>query len=90
MRPIPAPVLAVIASLLLGACGTSPQLDRQFGDSVRQARAQQTIDPQAGQQRRPVNGLDAQAAAAAYQSYQQSFSTREDSGNAFSIGVGKR
>jgi uncharacterized lipoprotein len=81
-------LLAAVALLTLSACATTPRYDRQFGDSVRLAQAQQTLNPDAGNKRRPVNGLDAQAAAAAYQNYQQSFSTKEDQGNAFSIGVG--
>lgn len=80
----------LLLAMLLTACGTSPRLDRQFGDSLRLMRAQQTINPQAGQDRRPVNGLDAPAAAAAYQNYQQSFINREDQGNGFTIGVGSK
>lgn len=81
--------LTLLAALLtLTACGTSPRLDRQFGLSVRQLNHQQTLAPHAIYNRSQVNGLDAQAAAAAYQNYQQSFSNRESQGNAFSIGVG--
>ena len=80
----------ILAALLtLTACGTSPRLDQQFGLSVRQLQAQQTLNPHAYANRSPVNGLDAQAAAAAYQNYQQAMSTKEDQSNAFSIGVGK-
>nr|WP_315260595.1 hypothetical protein [uncultured Duganella sp.] len=80
----------ILAALLtLTACGTSPRLDQQFGHSVRQLQAQQTLDRNAHRNRSPVNGLDAQAAAAAYQNYQQAMSTKEDQSNAFSIGVGK-
>ncbi|MBV7537173.1 hypothetical protein KW842_15505 [Duganella sp. sic0402] len=82
--------LIILAACLLTACGTTPRLDREFGKSVRQVREQQTLDPHAIYNRSLVNGLDAQAAAAAYQSYQQSFTTKEDQSNAFSIGVGKR
>lgn len=81
--------ITILAALLtLTACGTSPRLDQQFGLSVRQLQAQQTLNPHAYANRSPVNGLDAQAAAA-YQNYQQAMSTKEDQSNAFSIGVGK-
>ncbi|SDF93933.1 MULTISPECIES: hypothetical protein [unclassified Duganella] len=82
-------IIIVAALLTLTACGTTPRLDEQFGSSVRQLHSQQTLDKHAIDNRSPVNGLDAQAAAAAYQNYQQSFSTKEDQSNAFSIGVGK-
>lgn len=84
-------LLAVLAvPPLLSACGTTPRLDRSFGASVRLAQAQQLLNPQAGQNRSPVNGLDAPAAAAAYQNYQQSFITKDDQSNNFSIGVGSK
>jgi hypothetical protein len=75
---------------LLGACANTPHLDQEFGNSVRLVKAQQTLNPDARNNRSPVNGMDAQAAAAAYQNYQQSFSTKEDQSNAFSIGVGSK
>lgn len=82
--------LTILLAALLTACSTTPTLDREFGNSVRQARAQQTLNPDAGRTPRPVNGLDAPAAAAAYQNYQQSFITRDDQGNGFTIGVGSK
>lgn len=82
--------LTLLLAALLTACSTTPTLDREFGNSVRQARAQQTLNPDAGRTPRPVNGLDAAAAAAAYQNYQQSFITRDDQGNGFTIGVGSK
>lgn len=78
----------ILLAALLCACSTTPTLDREFGNSLRQARAQQTLYPDAGRTPRPVNGLDAPAAAAAYQNYQQSFITRDDQGNNYTIGVG--
>ncbi|MTV40583.1 hypothetical protein [Duganella radicis] len=80
--------LVILLAALLTACANSPRLDREFGSSVRAARAQQTLNPQAGRESppRPVNGLDAQAAAGAYQNYQQSFITKDDQSNNFTIG----
>jgi hypothetical protein len=54
--------LTILLAALLTACSTTPTLDREFGNSVRQARAQQTLNPDAGRTPRPVNGLDAPAA----------------------------
>lgn len=82
-------VLGVVA-LTLGACGTTPRLDRGFGDSVAALRAQQILHAQAGQNRDPVAGMDGQAAAAAYELYQKSFSAPAPQPAAFTIGVGAR
>jgi hypothetical protein len=83
-------LLAAVTTLTLSACATTPHYDRVFGNSVRLAQAQQTLNPAAGNNRNPVSGLDGPAALAAYQNYQQSFSTKEDQSGAFSIGVSKR
>jgi hypothetical protein len=89
--PLPAAtaarLLALAALCSLTACAGSPRIDRQFGSSVRLAQSQQTIDPQAGATR-PVNGMDAQAAASAYEAYQRSFSTPTPQQNNFTIGAG--
>jgi hypothetical protein len=83
-------ILLAALPVLLCACSTTPTLDREFGNSLRLARAQQTLYPDAGRTPRPVNGLDATAAAAAYQNYQQSFISKDDQGNGFTIGVGSK
>jgi hypothetical protein len=84
-------LLFAALALLLSACGTTPNLDREFGHSMHLLQAQQIIDADAGRKRRPAaNGLDGQAAAAAYDNYQRSFSTKEESSDNFTIGVGKR
>lgn len=51
------PLLATLAS----CAQTTPGWDERFGDSVRQARAQQTIDPAAGQRAAALAGLDGKA-----------------------------
>lgn len=63
--------LSLAAALLaLGGCAaTTPQWEARFGDSVRQARAQQLVDPAAaGHSPRP-EGLDGKAAAANMRDY---------------------
>ncbi|TFW27710.1 pilus assembly protein [Duganella callida] len=83
---------AAALPMLLTACGTTPHLDRGFGNSVRLLQAQQTIYPDAGRQRRPAaNGMDGPAATAAYDAYQRSFTTKEESNNdSLSIGLGNK
>jgi hypothetical protein len=83
-------LLAMAAACALSACANAPNIDRQFGASVRAAVAQQTLDPRAAGDRRPVNGLDAQAAAAAYENYQRSYSSQDQQQqqSGFTIGSG--
>ncbi|USX15532.1 hypothetical protein NHH88_07050 [Oxalobacteraceae bacterium OTU3CAMAD1] len=89
LRHFGARLLALAAACALSACANSPNIDRQFGASVRAAVAQQTLDPRAVDDRRPVNGLDAQAAAAAYENYQRSYSSQDQQQQSgFTIGSG--
>jgi len=87
IRPTPW-TLCAAAALLLAGCATSPELDRQFGDSARQNTAQQTLHPQAALNTAPVNGMDGRAAAAAYDNYQRSYTTPVADTGTLSIGVG--
>lgn len=54
---------------LAGCAATTPQWDTRFGDSVRQARAQQLVDPAAGGRTPRPEGLDGKAAAATQRDY---------------------
>jgi type IV pilus biogenesis protein CpaD/CtpE len=83
------PVLLMLALACLGGCAQTPRVDQQFGSSVRLALAQQTLNPQARNNRSPVNGLDAQAAKSVYDNYQRSYASPEQQQNNFTIGVGK-
>ena len=64
---------ATCAALLAGCASTTPVLDANFGDAVRQARKAQTLNPNASANRDPVLGIDGQAGAAAQGRYQESF-----------------
>lgn len=77
-------------AVLLAGCGTTPRLDRQFGSSVAALRVQQSVHANAPLNRDPVAGMDGQAASAAYDSYQKSFSAPTPQPAAFTIGVGTR
>ncbi len=83
----------VCATLLLAVAGcapTTPNLDRHFGQGLNLAKAQQTLNPQAGRNLDPVNGIDGKAAKSAYDEYQKSFRVPAPQPNAFTIGVGVR
>lgn len=64
---------ASCAALLTACAATTPALDANFGDAVRQARAAQTLNPTASANRDPVLGIDGRAGAAAQDRYQESF-----------------
>ena len=65
----------LLPALLLAACthGSTPQLDRHFGDAVRLAMAQQVRYPASAVNRQPADGLDGASAQAVMQRYRASF-----------------
>lgn len=64
---------ASCAALLTACASTTPVLNANFGNAVRQARINQTLNPNASANRDPVLGIDGQAGAAAQERYQESF-----------------
>ncbi|WP_171984924.1 hypothetical protein [Janthinobacterium sp. LM6] len=66
---------ALVLALQLAACahGSTPQLDRRFGDAVRLSMAQQVREPAGAGNRRPADGLDGPSAHAVMQRYRASF-----------------
>ena len=66
--------LLALASLA-GCANSSPQWERNFGNSLRESLAAQVADPAAARNPHPnpVVGLDGRAAAAASQRYEASF-----------------
>jgi len=81
---------ALIASSVLAGCATSktPVLDEHFGEAVKAARAQQTINPDASTTNEAMFGVDGAAADAAIDRYHKSFSQPPVTTNVFTIGVG--
>ncbi len=66
-------ILSFISLAMLCACvPTTPQWDKQFGDSIRQTRTQQIMYPQAGGDA-PVNGVDGAVARESIGRYRSSF-----------------
>ncbi|MDC8758026.1 hypothetical protein [Janthinobacterium fluminis] len=91
MRPRHLPHAALLCAIALAGCApATPNLDRQFGHSVRLAMARQTLHPDAGARAQRDAGLDARAALGAYERYQQSNQTPEAQPNVLTIGVGGR
>ncbi|RJF92839.1 pilus assembly protein [Noviherbaspirillum saxi] len=75
--PLPVAVLFIAPCLLAGCAQPTPQFDATFGDSVRTAVAQQTLNPDASRNNDPVSGIDGRAAQEAMNRYQKSFAEKE-------------
>jgi len=82
-------LLALIVATFLGGCGTTTpkMVDSQMGSSVEMAKAQQTLNPRASQDIRPVEGIDGKSADAVIDRYHRGFQVPPPV-NIFSIGVG--
>lgn len=77
---------AVIA--MAGCATTTPNYDKSFGNAVRMARAQQTINPDASRNPDPVAGIDGNAAKESVGQYRDSFKTPPPTFNVINIGGG--
>ena len=62
--------LLTLLVLLSGCASTTPEYDKRFGDAVRQARLQSTLNPAAGDNPDPVSGMDGVSARQAIGRYQ--------------------
>lgn len=86
-----------LATLLLCQCSvlglsacvqTTPNWDKQFGESVRTTVAQQTLNPEAAD--KPVaEAMDGSASREAVGRYRSSFKEPPSNVNSFTIGVGR-
>ena len=81
-----AAVATAAVTALAGCASTTPNLDARFGEAVREARALQTINPDAAKNPDPVAGLDGRAARSAMERYQESFKTPPATFNVINIG----
>lgn len=82
------PALLLLALLAGCAASSTPAYDSRFGDAVRQARRQMTINPNAGSNPDPVAGLDGKAAREAFGRYEDSFKAPPPVVNVINIGGG--
>jgi tetrahydromethanopterin S-methyltransferase subunit E len=81
-------ILVALTAGLAACTTTTPNLDRNFGQAVTQARAQQTINPDASLNTDPVAGLDGVAANAAIDNYTKSVMTPPPPATVINIGGG--
>lgn len=75
------------AALSIGGCTTRYAAEEGFGDTVRAARAQQIVNPDASRNTVAAKGVDGPAAKATIDRYQKSFETPPAPVNVFNIGV---
>ncbi len=69
--------IALVASLAGCSAPGAPRVDRNFGAAVQALRAQQTLNPNAGQTGDEVRGIDGEVGVTIIQkTYQSSFSGR--------------
>ena len=89
MKTTPIFVTATLVSLFMagGMSTTTPNYDKRYGEAVRTAVAQQTINPDASKNTDPVTGLDGKAAEQTINNYDKSFSKPEKN-TTLSISVG--
>ncbi len=83
-------LIAVLAGSMLAGCAasSSPGYDSRFGDSARNLRAQQVIDPAApARNGQRVLGTDGQTARESVDRYVDSFKSPPPS-NVINIGIG--
>jgi hypothetical protein len=69
--------LALVPIALVGCAEPTPHYDAHFGEAVRAAVAQQTINPNAASNTDPVAGLDGKAADQTVKNYDKSYETPE-------------
>ena len=81
-------VVSLVSLPFLSGCATSASsTDAAFGESVRQARAVQTVDPDARSKAGdPSVGVDARVSRSAVDLYQESFKTPQRTFDVLGIG----
>ena len=93
--PLSRLAMAILMAFAAGASGCAhrwaphtPALDAKFGDAVRAARAQQTLDPMASRNATVPTGIDGEAGKNSIDRYQESFKEPPPSFTIFGIGSG--
>ncbi len=79
-------IIIIIAVALLGGCATN-RLETDFGTSYKLAVMNQTLNPDAEKNLKPVEGLDGQAAQKILEKYHTGFEKQVQTMPVFSFGV---
>lgn len=81
-------ILVALTAGVTACMPLTPNLDQKFGEAVNQAKAQQTLNPDASLNTDPVVGLDGVAANAAIDNYTKSVKTPPPPATIINIGGG--
>ena len=66
-------LITLFSIFLISACAGPTRLDKNYGRSVKQARINQILDPEAERNLEPVTGLDGKAAQIGIEKYRRGF-----------------
>lgn len=69
----------IVFGVLFAGCSTPTLLDQHWGRSAQTARFNQTLNPDAEQDKTPVTGMDGQSAVNTFNGYRDSFKRQEAS-----------
>ena len=78
--------ILVLLGLLTGCSTVTPNYDMKFGDAVREAKLNMTINPDAGKNPDQALGMDGKAAEETIVRYQDSFAKPPPVVNVINIG----
>lgn len=81
---------AALLALLLAGCASTPRWDNHAGDAVRATLSAQVANPQAGQNRDTVAGVDGRAAGAAQERYRRSWQQPQEKAGAATALIGNK
>jgi hypothetical protein len=79
---------AALTGLLAGCASTTPNYDKRFGEAVRDAKRQMTLNPEAGKNPDPVAGMDGRASRETMVRYKDSYKAPPPAVNVINIGGG--
>ena len=66
-------LITTLAIFLISACAQPSRVDKDYGRSVKQARFNQVLHPEAEKNLEPVTGLDGKAGQASIEKYRKTF-----------------
>lgn len=78
--------IALLVTLLAGCASVTPNYDARFGNAVREAKLNMTINPDAGQNPDQAIGMDGKAARETIILYQDSYKKPPPAVNVINIG----
>lgn len=78
--------IALLVTLLAGCASVTPNYDAKFGNAVREARLNMTINPDAGSNPDQAIGMDGKAARETILLYQGTYKTPPPAVNVINIG----